>query len=356
MSDITKTRYTEEYKQYRRDYMKAYRKRNKSLNDTPHNPLWKKKGERIFSDNTKKQYIRTILRIHQKLQVNIHRDLEETLEGLFSNKEITDNTTKYIKKQLSYIFNRNFTTTMKELYPNKTSLKIMLIPFTTLASFFNDERFKKLYNHLSSFIIDLNKEYEVERDDNELNDEDKDKIITDYSEETLLSHIEKLKKPIDKVIFGVYTLIPPRRLEYNKVFIATETSYRTNKLNNDNNYIIKSKGKFIKFVWNDYKTARAYGRVEVVIPDILEAIISDYVKKNKLKTGDILIPISRTNFTRYIVKVFKEVYKSNMSVRFLRMSYATYISKLDISNNEKNKLCISMGHSLQQSGKYKKII
>ena len=117
MSDITKTRYTEEYKKYRREYMKAYRNRNKTLNDTPHNPLWKKKGKRIFSDNTKKQYIKTILRIHQKLQVNTHRDLEVTLDGLFSNKPITDDITKYIKKQLSYIFNLNFTTTMKEMYP-----------------------------------------------------------------------------------------------------------------------------------------------------------------------------------------------------------------------------------------------
>ena len=73
MSDITKTRYTEEYKQYRRDYMKAYRKRNKTLNDTPHNPRWKKKGTRTFSDNTKKQYINIILRIHEKLQINIQK-------------------------------------------------------------------------------------------------------------------------------------------------------------------------------------------------------------------------------------------------------------------------------------------
>ena len=356
MSDITSTRYTDEYKQYRREYMKAYRNKNKKLNDTPHTPLWKRKGERVFSDNTKKQYINTILRIHQKLQVNIHRDLEEVLNGLFSNKEITEYHIKFIKKQMSYMFNRNFTTKMKEMYPNKTSLKIMLIPFTTLTSFFDDERFKKLYNHLSSFIIDLNKEYEVERDDNEVDDADKDKIITDYTEETILSNIEMLKKPIDKMIFALYTLIPPRRLEYYKVIIATESDYKTNKLNNETNYIIKSKGKFIKFIWNDYKTAVAYGKVEVVIPDTLEAIINNYVKINKLKSGDLLIPLSRTNFMRYIAKVFKEVYKSNMSVRWLRISYATYINKLDISNNEKNKLAIAMGHSLEQSGKYKKLL
>jgi len=59
---------------------------------------------------------------------------------------------------------------------------------------------------------------------------------------------------------------------------------------------------------------------------------------------------------RYIAKVFKEVYKSNISVRWLRISYATYINKLDISNNEKNKLAIAMGHSLEQSGKYKKLL
>ena len=356
MSDITNTRYTDEYKQYRREYMKAYRNKNKKLNDTPHTPLWKRKGERTFSDNTKKQYINTILRIHQKLQVNIHRDLETTIDGLFSNKEITDYHIKFIKKHLSYMFNRNFTSKMRELYPNKTSLKIMLIPFTTLSSFFNDERFEKVYNNLSSFIIDLNKEYEVERNDNVIDDADKDKIITDYTEETILSNIEMLKKPIDKMIFALYTLIPPRRLEYYKVFIATETDYKTNKLNNETNYIIKSKGKFIKFVWNDYKTASAYGKIEVVIPDTLQAIINNYVKINKLKSGDLLIPLSRTNFIRYIARVFKEVYKSDMSVRWLRISYATYINNLDISNNEKNKLAIAMGHNLEQSGKYKKIL
>ena len=356
MSDITNNRYTEEYKQYRREYMKAYRNKNKTLNDTPHTPLWKRKGERVLSDNTKKQYIDTILRIQQKLLVNIHRDLEEVLNGLFSNKDINENDIKFIKKQMSYMFNRNFTTKMKEMYPNKTSLKIMLIPFTTLSSFFDDDRFKKLYNHLSSFIIDLNKEYVVFRNDNEIDDADKDKIITDYSEKTILSHIEMLKMPIDKMVFALYTLIPPRRLEYYKVFIATETDYKTNKLNNETNYIIKSKGKFIKFIWNDYKTASAYGKVEVMIPETLEAIINNYVKINKLKSGDLLIPLSRSNFLRYVKKVFKEAYKSDISVRWLRISYATYINKLDISNNEKNKLCIAMGHSVEESNRYKKLL
>ena len=358
MSDITNTRYTEEYKRYRRQYMRIYRMKNKKLNDTQHTPLWKRKGERIFSENTKKQYINTILRIQQKLYVNIHRDLEEMLNDLFSNKQITEYEIKFIKKHMSYMFNNNFITKMQEFYPNKTSLKIMLIPFTTLSSFFDDERITKLYNHLSSFIIDLNKEYEVIRNDNEVREIDKDKIITDYTEETLLSNIEMLKKPIDKMIFGLYTLIPPRRLEYYKVYIATETDYKIYKLNlnNDTNYIIKSKGKFTKFIWNDYKTATSYGKVEVVIPSTLEPIINNYVKINKLKSGDLLIPLSRNNFMRYISRIFKDIYKSNISVRWLRVSYATHINKLNISNNEKNKICIAMGHSIEESGRYKKVI
>jgi hypothetical protein len=182
------------------------------------------------------------------------------------------------------------------------------------------------------------------------------KLLLITPKKPYLSHIEMLEKPIDKMIFGLYTLIPPRRLEYYKVFIATETDYKTNKLNNETNYIIKSKGKFIKFIWNDYKTASAYGKVEVVIPSSLEAIINNYVKINKLKSGDLLIPLSRTNFLRYVKKVFKEVYKSDMSVRWLRISYATYINNLNISNNEKNKLAIAMGHSIEESGRYKKIL
>jgi hypothetical protein len=59
---------------------------------------------------------------------------------------------------------------------------------------------------------------------------------------------------------------------------------------------------------------------------------------------------------RYISRIFKDIYKSNMSVRWLRVSYATHINKLNISNNEKNKICIAMGHSIEESGRYKKVI
>ena len=93
-----------------------------------------------------------------------------------------------------------------------------------------------------------------------------------------------------------------------------------------------------------------------MIPETLEAIINNYVKINKLKSGDLLIPLSRSNFLRYVKKVFKEAYKSDISVRWLRISYATYINKLDISNNEKNKLCIAMGHSVEESNRYKKLL
>jgi len=58
-----------------------------------------------------------------------------------------------------------------------------------------------------------------------------------------------------------------------------------------------------------------------------------------------------------MISVFKKVYDvDGITVRFLRMSYATYINSLNISNNQRNDIAIQMGHNLNQSLKYRKII
>ena len=70
---------------------------------------------------------------------------------------------------------------------------------------------------LSKYILDLNENYEMVRDDNIVDDKDRDKIITDYDKATLLANVEKLDNSLHKMIYGLYTILPPRRLEYTNV-------------------------------------------------------------------------------------------------------------------------------------------
>ena len=49
--------------------------------------------------------------------------------------------------------------------------------------------------------MDLHQKYEFERDNNEVSDEDANKIISDFSTETIMSHLEKLDTNEEKLIF-----------------------------------------------------------------------------------------------------------------------------------------------------------
>ena len=342
-------RKTEDYKRYRREYMKNWRKASKAEDITP----LRKKNERSIKDTTKKQYIAIILRLHSKFTPLLNSDLETYLIKIFDN-EINEYTYKYIKRTLNYV-NFNFADNLKKIYTNPNSLKANLIPYITLLSFLTDNNyFKKVYNFTSKYAIDLNKEYENARDDNVVAEEDKDKIIIDYDIGTLKENIEVLDNVYEKLIFALYTFIPPRRLEYSKIFIDTlKGKHRHNK---EDNFLILNKKKPMKFIFRDYKTKEAYGTQEILIPDDLADVILDYLKVYGKKTGDMFIDVSANNLGKQIKKVFAKVYDKDISLRWLRISYATFIQSLNISNNEKNEMILQMGHNASQSQKYKKII
>ena len=334
-----------------KEYMKQYRDKKKE--SEVGKEVWIKRRERPLSESTKKQYIKVILRVHQEFPYFLNRDMEENLDYILSGNDLGDEHYKFIKKRMAYVNKKHFIKEMEKRYLNKTSLKVYLIPYTVLMSFLSKENyFYNKYDFLSKYIINLNKEYEAERDNNTVDDKDKDKIITDYDEESLYGNLDKLGTPIKKVIYGIYTLIPPRRLEYNKMVLSAISEKR----NNDTNYLVLRNKEPIKFIFNDYKTAKAYGEIHVPIPERLRPIIRDYLKKNKKKRGENFLDLNTNQFIKLIKETFKDVYGEEMTVRWLRMSYATYLDSLDLSNNEKQKIAIKMGHNRDQSSKYRKLI
>lgn len=349
---------TENYREYNREYQRKYRliKKQNKIAVKKDNETYERRFMKPLADGTKKQYIDIIIRITNKNSTKIYRDLEDVLDHVFSGNKLEKHHYNYFKTKLQYVttINDRFYEYMKKEYPNKTTLKIYIIPFVVLFGYLsNDKYFKKKYEYFNQIIINLNNIYERDRDDNAVSNEDKSKIITDYSEETIMKNMDKLDTPLEKVIYGIYMLMPPRRLEYINMFITTNSA----RLDDDKNYLVLTKRFPSNFVFNDYKTSDTYGSQNITIPTELRKIIYNYISSNKLKSGDKFIGLNYNQFIKLTKSVFKKVYDvDGITNRWLRISFATHIATLNISNNDKMALVETMGHSVRQSSRYRKII
>lgn len=342
---------TEKYREYNRQYQKQYRlkkKQNKIDDDNEVN----KRLNRALGDKTKQQYIKIISRISNKNNVKT-KDLEDNLDYVFSGEKLVKSHYSFFKKNLKYT-DDNFYHYMQEQYHNKITLKVYLIPYVVLFSYLcNNKYFKKKYKFFNEIIVNLNNDYESIRDENVVSEKDKNKVITDYSEDTIIKNINQLDNLLEKVIYGLYMLLPPRRLEYINMYITTKSS----KIDNNKNYIVLTKRFPSHFIFNNYKTSNTYGSQNLDIPPQLGKIIYNYIKINKLKSGDKFIDFTYNKFIKLTKSVFKKIYDiDNITNRWLRISFATHISSLNISNNEKNRLAMQMGHNFLQQTKYRKIL
>jgi len=340
------------HKEYKQKYMREYRQRKKKEKEQAVSTT-----EIKISDATREQYIRIITRNHILFATQVNSDLGDVLMRLFTDPSTMHTSDlNNIKKWLQYV-NLSFPKHMREKYPNENSLKVYLTPYTKMLAILStiDESFKKKHEFYSKYIMDLHQKYEYERDNNEVSDEDANKIITDFTTPTILSNMEKLETTEEKLIYGLYTLLPPRRLEYAGVVLITEgVKY---KMKDNTNYLIMKKRTPDRFVWNNYKTSNTFGRIEIEIPEELKSLLLSYIKENKLKTHDAILNYKKANFVRIITNIFNKIYEdANITVRWIRISYATYLNSLNISNNEREKIAIKMGHGVVQSSKYRKVL
>jgi len=310
-----------------------------------------------MKEKTVQQYTNVIIRVHP-IFVKMKKidELRDVINRVFNdNDNINDNDVVYLKKNLKYLKNpQKFIDKIKEIYNNVSTQKGYIVPFVVLCRILKDDKmFLKAHEYLSKQAMVLNEAYEAVRDDNVVSDEDAAKIITDYDKDALLANVDKIDKPLHKLLYSLYVFTPPRRNEYQNIFIVNYKS----KLDKDKNYILLNKKYAEHFVFNNYKTADKYGSQKIDIPPELAKIIYNYIKENKLKSGDKLIILSVNNYIQNIKKAFKIVYGiDGITTRWLRISYATYIDNIKISNNEKNKIVENMAHSAQQSSKYRKLI
>ena len=186
------------------------------------------------------------------------------------------------------------------------------------------------------------------------------KIFNDYEKEIKSMDLKnKIKiKPTEKnklqeyLVAGLYTLLPPIRLDYTPMQVV-----KNNKnLKDDTNYLVNYGRNKKEFVINEYKNSKSKGQQIIKIPSKLNTIINQWLKYNDTgnfllnNRGDILSP---NGLGKMITKVFKSSGKQ-VTINLLRSIYISEHINID-AIKESKKLADAMGHSVavQQNIYYK---
>lgn len=292
---------------------------------------------------------------------NLPSEVKSELRKLLNDNNNIDE--GLILNEMNYI-NNNISNTIDILrnhYKNDNSFKAYINILTVISSHLLTID-KSIHQTLTKVGIFINKKVQDKREENVLDEEDHNKII-DLDPSTVITNISKLPRIDDILIYALYTLQPARRLDYRNVKITTETDI--NKLNDlSTNYLIINRLPY-KFVFNDYKTYKTYGQQVIPIEDkFLSNIIEYYINDKRLKSGDYLFSLLRDKrevikepaFSKKISDVFEKVYGIPISVRFLRMSWATHFYSSNPSIKQIKEFTKTMAHSKDESELYKKII
>jgi hypothetical protein len=316
--------------------------------------------KRQLKPRTIKTYISKANIIHRLFKGhNLSPELENELMKLINNDDDIDE--NFIIDNMDYL--KDITSTIEELrteYYNDSSFKTYVNVLVVITSHLPSLR--ENYQILTKLNINMNNAIQDKRDENKLEEYEKDKII-DLDRNLILKHLNALTDIKDKLVFAVYTLQPARRLDWRDVVLTTETDEK--KLEDDNlNFLsISSKGK--KIIFNNYKTDIKYGQQVFKLTDPeLNNIIDVYIKTKRLRAGNFLFsletnkerPMAQSNFSKKIEQVFYKVYKEPISVRFLRMSWISALMKTNPTNKEMKKLAEEMAHSKDEQSRYNKVL
>ena len=270
------------------------------------------------------------------------------LKNVYLNK-CNEDEEDYIKNYIKFLDKDNidnFVSFMKSTYKNTNSLKTTLLPFIIITSYY--EEFYDSYQILANLSAECAFIYDNIRDDNSLTNQEEAKII-DFEPNAIIDKLSTIKGVKDQLIFSLYTLHTPRRLEYGNV-IYTESNDIINI--NEGNHLINMSGYYI-FVFNEYKSYKSYGKQLVIACPILVSILDRYIEEYNINFNDLLF--TGDNFSRTFINVFSKIYNvPDLSLRWIRMSYATYLDNIKISIKDKRKKMEEMGHNSHQHYQYVK--
>ena len=156
------------------------------------------------------------------------------------------------------------------------------------------------------------------------------------------------------VLLAMYTLIPPRRLEYRTLTIFRKVGLR--KVPPTGNVVYLSATKPARLYLRDFKTAKSYGSYEVDLPMNLSKILLAYCEG--YPTGTLLFENTLFNeydepsFSSFVIDAVKAATGHAAGARDLRKLFLSSVDFNNTSVAERERLANAMGHSTSEQALY----
>lgn len=175
------------------------------------------------------------------------------------------------------------------------------------------------------------------------------------------------------MLTAMYTLIPPRRLEYRTMYYLDKKPTKAphvkppkEKEGKDSdgipwNYLYPD-GNSYTMVLSDYKTDKQYKVYQTKLPVELGKVIAGYLKKQSIADGDLFFTkqsgdaYTQSHFSKRLTNAFKVKYaKHPLTADNLRHIYINHLDLNELSIKEKEDIAMAMGHSWQIQAEYKQV-
>lgn len=227
---------------------------------------------------------------------------------------------------------KNFIMQRREWKSPKSKCNQICAIAAILRRFKNDSLYGQFYKYYST---------ETTRLSNEVYDSLKDNIQTKKTFKRW-DDVMKLRpiKLLDRLLYSLYTDIPPRRSEYKNLVLHIDNGLKC-KMDQFTNYLCSdSSFTNMNIVLNDYKEApkKKHGTVEIKLPDKLKCLFRDYISDRKIKTNQRLF--TDYTFSLPVTRTF------GMGINGIRHSFASWFLDGTRSLREKEDMAKQMGTSL----------
>jgi len=272
-----------------------------------------------------------------KLYVTILKNLNDKRE--IKNFKFLENPKKILNK-------------IKDYKP--TTQRNALIAIVSILKNLGNDLYKSYYDKM----IDMNKKIEDDAKENKKSaTQDKNWMKWSEVQKKFDELVKKLKGSkniseegydnfLDVVILGLYTLLPPRR---NVDYLLMKVSKDGSNMDTKNNWFDMKKKQFI---FNNYKTKKAFGQQIIDIPKELLDLLKKYIKYKKEGEDYLLVKFSgeRLKSDNAITRRLNRIFGKNVSSSMLRHIYLS--DKYGKVQEEMKDDAEAMAHSVSQQKEY----
>jgi len=152
------------------------------------------------------------------------------------------------------------------------------------------------------------------------------------------------------VLLCLYTMFPPRRLEYSNMKVIESESPLT--VHTENTFVLEPP----TFIFTTYKTASTYGVQRFEVPEFLAGVLKDHVETWDLEyllTSKNGKPMSNHTLGNRIIKIFNREIQKDVGVSMLRHSYITKMREGEQPLGLQKDIASKMAHSVIKSMEYR---